>query len=66
MTTATLPTYRILGSTGLRVFPISLGCMGFGEGKSELFESMGIGSSEEESEKVFLKYLEAGGNFIGM
>jgi hypothetical protein len=63
-TTTTLPTYRILGSTGLRVFPLCLGTSHFGQ--SERMQSVGVGASEEECEKVFLKYLEVGGNFIGM
>jgi aryl-alcohol dehydrogenase-like predicted oxidoreductase len=62
-TQAKLPSYRILGSSGLRVFPLSLGTMGFGE-HSELYNKMGVHISFEEAEKILLKYISVGGNFI--
>jgi len=55
--------YRILGSSGLRVFPLSLGTGHFG--RNELFDQMlAIGQDEEQSEKIFLRYIQEGGNFI--
>ncbi|KAL9644605.1 hypothetical protein ABK040_015344 [Willaertia magna] len=59
-----IPTYRILSkSSGLRVFPLALGTMHFGFDPSygELF---GIGGKDEEQEKIFLDYIQRGGNFI--
>lgn len=61
--TKKLPTYRLLGSSGLRVFPLSLGAMHFGD--DPFFQGqMGVGQDASEAEKIFLRYLEAGGNFI--
>jgi aryl-alcohol dehydrogenase-like predicted oxidoreductase len=59
---AKLPSYRILGSSGLRVFPLSLGAMGFGE--QPQFAKQGVHTSFEEAEKILLKYISVGGNFI--
>lgn len=56
-----LTTYRLLTKSGLRVFPLSLGTMGFGE---DWIEWSGCGASEEENRKIFNRYIEAGGNFI--
>ncbi|KAL9656067.1 hypothetical protein ABK040_007685 [Willaertia magna] len=78
-----IPTYRILSkSSGLRVFPIALGTMHFGNDplfqqgfvsitnsnfKQTVFSSKnnkGVGGNEEEQEKIFLDYIQRGGNFI--
>ena len=61
--TTRIPTYRLLGSSGLRVFPLSLGTMSFGD-TSEFYSKLGSSSPFEEAEKVFLKYVAVGGNFI--
>ena len=58
-----VPTYRILGSSGLRVYPLSLGAMTFGN-SNEFFGKNGITSEFEEAEKIMLKYISVGGNFI--
>ncbi len=52
-----LTTYHLLGRTGFRVSPLALGAMTFGE-------DWGWGASRETSRILFLRYLEAGGNFI--
>lgn len=52
-----LNTYRLLGNTGLRVSPVCLGTMTFGE-------SWGWGSSYSDSQAVLDYYLDCGGNFI--
>lgn len=49
--------YQLLGNTGLRVSELCLGTMTFGE-------DWGWGSSEQESQRIFDGFLEAGGNFI--
>ncbi len=49
--------YRVLGSSGLRVSPLCLGTMTFGE-------EWGWGGSKDDSRKVFEAYAAAGGNFI--
>lgn len=49
--------YHLLGNSGLRVSPLCLGTMTFGE-------DWGWGSSQETSKAIFDKFLEAGGNFI--
>lgn len=49
--------YKLLGNSGLRVSPLCLGTMTFGE-------DWGWGSSKETSKIIFDKFLEAGGNFI--
>ncbi|EFC49260.1 predicted protein [Naegleria gruberi] len=61
-TQPSVPAYNLLGSSGLRVFPLCLGTMGFGQ--NPITKTFGIGGSDEESEKILLKYLEIGGNFI--
>lgn len=53
----TLDTYRLLGRSGLRVSPLSLGTMTFGA-------DWGWGADRDESRKIFDTYLEHGGNFI--
>jgi len=53
----TLDTYRLLGRSGLRVSPLCLGCMTFGE-------DWKFGSNHEISRKVYDVYREKGGNFF--
>jgi aryl-alcohol dehydrogenase-like predicted oxidoreductase len=53
---ANLNTYHLLGGTGLRVSPITLGTMTFGQDE--------WGSDEAGSRAVLDRYLEAGGNVI--
>ena len=48
-----MPTYRVLGRTGVKVTPLCLGTMNFG-GRSDV----------HESRRVLAGYLESGGNFI--
>lgn len=52
-----LNDYRLLGNSGLRVSPMCLGTMTFGE-------DWGWGSNEDQSRKVFDTYASRGGNFI--
>jgi len=52
-----LDHYVTLGRSGLRVSPLCLGAMTFGE-------DLGWGSSVEESEEIIDRYVEVGGNFI--
>jgi len=52
-----LDHYITLGRSGLRVSPLCLGTMTFGE-------DLGWGSSVEESQQILDRYLAAGGNFI--
>jgi aryl-alcohol dehydrogenase-like predicted oxidoreductase len=52
-----LDTYRLLGRSGLRVSPISLGTMTFGE-------DWGWGAGESEARRIFDLYVDRGGNFI--
>ncbi|MEP7291322.1 MAG: aldo/keto reductase, partial [Chloroflexota bacterium] len=49
--------YKLLGKSGLRVSEIALGTMTFGE-------TWGWGASKEESQRIFNRFAEAGGNFI--
>src|SRR5216684_2758188 len=49
--------YVTLGNSGLRVSPLCLGAMTFGE-------EWGWGSSVTESETIIARFLERGGNFI--
>lgn len=53
-----LDHYLTLGRSGLRVSPLALGAMTFGE------DAGGAGSSVEESEKILATYLDRGGNFV--
>ena len=52
-----LDSYVTLGRSGLRVSPLCLGTMTFGN-------EWGWGSEEEVARSVFDNYIEAGGNFI--
>jgi aryl-alcohol dehydrogenase-like predicted oxidoreductase len=52
-----LNTYITLGRSGLRVSPLCLGAMTFGE-------EHGWGSSVEESQQILDRFIELGGNFI--
>src|SRR3954453_9401713 len=52
-----LSDYVTLGHSGLRVSPLCLGAMTFGE-------EWGWGSSVPESESILARFLERGGNFI--
>ena len=52
-----LEHYVTLGRSGLRVSPLCLGAMTFGE-------DLGWGSSESESKAIIDRYLARGGNFI--
>ena len=52
-----LDHYVTLGRSGLRVSPLCLGAMTFGE-------DLGWGSSVEESHEIMDRYIAAGGNFI--
>lgn len=52
-----LDTYRLLGRSGLRVSPISLGTMTFGE-------EWGWGAGESEARRIFDMYVDRGGNFV--
>src|ERR1700724_2067575 len=56
---ATMPLdqYVTLGRSGLRVSPLCLGAMTFGE-------DLGWGTSVEESQQIIDRYTELGGNFI--
>jgi aryl-alcohol dehydrogenase-like predicted oxidoreductase len=49
--------YYLLGKSGLRISPLSLGTMTFGT-------EWGWGSPQETAREIFTKYLDAGGNFI--
>jgi aryl-alcohol dehydrogenase-like predicted oxidoreductase len=52
-----LDHYITLGRSGLRVSPLCLGTMTFGE-------DLGWGSSVEESQRIIDRFIELGGNFI--
>lgn len=52
-----LDTYVTLGRSGLRVSPLCLGAMTFGEDN-------GWGSSVEESQQILDRFVELGGNFV--
>jgi aryl-alcohol dehydrogenase-like predicted oxidoreductase len=52
-----LDDYRILGRTGLRVSPLCLGAMTFGE-------DWGWGANAQDSRRMFDMYADRGGNFI--
>ncbi|WP_264062446.1 aldo/keto reductase [Mycobacterium montefiorense] len=57
MGTMPLDRYVTLGRSGLRVSPLCLGAMTFGE-------DLGWGTSVEESQQIIDRYTELGGNFI--
>ena len=52
-----LDQYVTLGRSGLRVSPLCLGAMTFGE-------DLGWGTSVDESQQIIDRYIELGGNFI--
>ncbi|MCW2859397.1 MAG: yajO3 [Actinoallomurus sp.] len=52
----TLTRYHLLGRTGLRVSPIALGAMTFGDG--------GWHAGADLARSIFLRYMEAGGNLV--
>jgi aryl-alcohol dehydrogenase-like predicted oxidoreductase len=52
-----LDHYVTLGRSGLRVSPLCLGAMTFGE-------DLGWGSSVEESQQILDRYVDLGGNFV--
>src|ERR1700687_2820952 len=52
-----LNDYVTLGRSGLRVSPLCLGTMTFGN-------EWGWGADQEESRRMLDRYLETGGNFI--
>ena len=52
-----LDHYITLGRSGLRVSPLCLGAMTFGE-------DLGWGSSVEESQQIIDRFIERGGNFV--
>ncbi|MCJ8142266.1 aldo/keto reductase [Ancylobacter sp. A5.8] len=53
----TLTDYKLLGRSGLRVSPLSLGTMTFGS-------DWGWGADSNESRRIFDLYIDRGGNFI--
>ncbi len=52
-----LEDYVILGRSGLRVSPLTLGTMTFGT-------EWGWGTDENISHGIFNRYIDAGGNFV--
>jgi aryl-alcohol dehydrogenase-like predicted oxidoreductase len=52
-----LADYRLLGRSGLRVSPLALGAMTFGD-------DWGWGADEAESKRIFDAYVDRGGNFV--
>ena len=57
MKATALTDYRLLGRSGLRVSPLCLGTMTFGE-------DWGWGADRETSKRMLDLYLERGGNFV--
>ncbi|MGN8116963.1 aldo/keto reductase [Labrys sp. 22185] len=55
--TLALDDYRLLGRSGLRISPLSLGTMTFGT-------DWGWGADEAEARRIFDTYVDRGGNFI--
>lgn len=55
--TTTLDSYRLLGRSGLRVSPLSLGTMTFGVAD-------GWGTDDAEAARMVDRYMDASGNFI--
>lgn len=53
----TLDHYKLLGRSGLRVSPMSLGTMTFGS-------AWGWGADGDEARRIFDLYVDRGGNFI--
>ncbi len=56
-TNTLLNNYRLLGRSGLRVSPLSLGTMTFGS-------DWGWGADDAEAKRIFDAYVDRGGNFI--
>ncbi|QKJ86943.1 Aldo/keto reductase [Paramixta manurensis] len=56
-TSLKLDSYRLLGRSGLRVSPLSLGTMTFGA-------DWGWGADIDESRRMFDLYVDQGGNFV--
>ncbi|MFJ1466798.1 aldo/keto reductase [Massilia orientalis] len=52
-----LDQYRLLGRSGLRVSPLALGTMTFGQ-------DWGWGADESEARDIFDAYVDRGGNFV--
>lgn len=52
-----LSHYRTFGKSGLRISPLTLGAMTFGQ-------DWGYGSTPEESKLILSKYIEKGGNIV--
>ncbi|HVJ38771.1 MAG TPA: aldo/keto reductase, partial [Stenotrophomonas sp.] len=52
-----LDDYLLLGRSGLRVSPMALGTMTFGE-------DWGWGADAQEARRIFDAYLDQGGNFV--
>ncbi|WP_371765001.1 aldo/keto reductase [Massilia sp.] len=52
-----LDQYRLLGRSGLRVSPLALGTMTFGQ-------DWGWGADESEARRIFDAYVDRGGNFV--
>lgn len=57
MSQTSLDDYRLLGRSGLRVSPLSLGTMTFGT-------DWGWGADEAECRRIFDTYVDRGGNFV--
>ena len=57
MTKTTLDTYRLLGTSGLRVSPLAIGAMTFGT-------EWGWGADERDARRMFDAYVARGDNFI--
>src|SRR3954454_3924439 len=55
--TLSLDTYRLLGRSGLRVSPLALGAMTFGN-------DWGWGAERDEVRRILETYLDRGGNFV--
>ncbi|WP_158169961.1 aldo/keto reductase [Mycolicibacterium smegmatis] len=52
-----MTAYRLLGHSGLRVFPLSLGTMTFGT-------TWGWGADADEARRIFDAYVDRGGNLV--
>jgi aryl-alcohol dehydrogenase-like predicted oxidoreductase len=57
ITMTALDQYRLLGRSGLRVSPLALGTMTFGQ-------DWGWGADEAEARNIFDAYVDRGGNFV--
>jgi aryl-alcohol dehydrogenase-like predicted oxidoreductase len=55
--TLSLDTYRLLGRSGLRVSPLALGAMTFGN-------DWGWGAERDDARRILDTYLDRGGNFV--